>query len=171
MTTCWGWKAPICSEHSHMEQVTQDHAQSGFEYLQRRGLCNFSRQPAPVFNPLYTKGVFLYFTCNLMYFKLCLLPLVLMLCTTKEWYSVFFAPPVKYWYTLLRLIWVFSSMKSKSFFRLYPYAGCSKMSLSSWLDLLQLNEPLQYSLLWDNRMSDLELTCMLNIKHVPNHDS
>lgn len=118
MTTCWGWKAPICSEHSHVEQVTQDHAQSGFEYLQRRRFCNFSGQPAPVFNPLYTKGVFLYFTCNLMYFKLCLLPRVLMLCTTKEWYSVFFAPPVKYWYTLLRLIWVFSSMKSKSFFRL-----------------------------------------------------
>lgn len=95
---------PICSGQSHLEQVTQDHAQSGFEYLQRQRLCNFSGQPAPVFNPLYTVSFFIfflnkvfpYFTCNLIYFKLCPSPLVLMLCTTKEFNSIFFAPPVKY---------------------------------------------------------------------------
>lgn len=119
----------------------------------------------------FLNKVFPYFTCNLIYFKLCPSPLVLMLCTTKEFNSIFFAPPVKYWFTLLRLIWVSSSMKSKSFFRLYLYIRCSEMLLSSWLDLLQVNEPLQYFLLWDTRMSDLELTRMLNIKHVPNYDS
>lgn len=64
---------------TYVEQVSQDHGQAGFEYLQKRRLHNLPGQLVPVLcHPL---GVFLIFRWN---FSLYLLPFILSLGTTEN---------------------------------------------------------------------------------------
>jgi len=45
----WGSSGPnALTKQGHLQQVAQDHAQAGFEYLQRRRIHNPSGQPVPV---------------------------------------------------------------------------------------------------------------------------
>jgi len=69
-------------KQGHLEQVTQDLVQAGFEYPQR--LHNLPGQPVPVLHHVRVKKFFLMFRRNFLCCSLCPLPLVLSLGTTEK---------------------------------------------------------------------------------------
>ena len=78
----WRSSSPtLLPKQGYLQQVAQDLAQAGFEYLQRRRLHNLPGQPVPV---LRHPQIFLMFRWNFPCISLCLLPLVLSLGTTEN---------------------------------------------------------------------------------------
>lgn len=94
-----------CSKQHQLQQVSQGHVQSGFEYLYGWRLHN-SKQPVPMFSHPHSKKINKFmFKCNFPYFSLCpQLPVLSLGTNKKESGSVIFLslPPVRYLYTLIR---------------------------------------------------------------------
>lgn len=93
------------AQSSQLGEVTQDHVQLSFEYLQGQRVLNPSQQIVPVFDYHYSKKAFfsLMFKQNFLYFTLCPLPLVHSLCITeKSLVQSSFCTPIQYLYILVR---------------------------------------------------------------------
>lgn len=73
-----------CSKQHQLQQVSQGHVQSGFEYLYGWRLHN-SKQPVPMFSHPHSKKINKFmFKCNFPYFSLCPQLPVLSLGTNKS---------------------------------------------------------------------------------------
>ena len=87
----WGWKGsleiclfqPTLLKQDHIDPVAQDYVQTAFEYLQERTAQPLWATRATVQSPSQWRKCFLMFRWKHLHFSLCLLPLVLSLCTAE----------------------------------------------------------------------------------------
>lgn len=84
-------QSPCSRDQDHLELVVQDCTEEGFKNVQGKRMCHS-----------HNKEVFLIFRRNLLYFPLCLLPLVLLLGTTKKPGSILLTPPFRYLHIFIK---------------------------------------------------------------------
>jgi len=88
---CGSSSPTLLPKQGHLQQAAQDLVQVGLEYLQRRRLHSLPGQPVPVLRHS-VKKFFLMFRWNFSCFRLCPVPLLLLLGIAEK----SSAPPFRY---------------------------------------------------------------------------